>query len=184
MKFISSGHCSAPGPNYDPGAPGINGRWEANETVLLRDAVISEINKRGYTDIVHDLNEESLNNYLHRVKPGESSIVIEFHFNAGPPVATGTEALVSIDADTLDKAFAAELALSTSLILDIPNRGVKSEATTRHKRLALMRKPGIVTLVETCFITNPADMASYDKNFQTLVRSYADLIIKYDSLIS
>jgi len=184
MKYISSGHCNTPGPNYDPGAPGINGHWEANETVILRDAVVAEIMKRGYTDIVQDLNSESLSQYLKRIKPGDGSVVVELHFNAGPVSATGTEALIGVDADRHDKAMAAEFASATSLILGIKNRGVKSEADTRHKRLGLMRETGIVTLVEVCFISNANDMAMYDQNFEALVRSYADIIIRYDLMLN
>lgn len=183
MKYISAGHCSAQGPNYDPGAPGINGRWEANETVILRDAVINEIKKRGYTDIVQDLDSENRNEYFQRIKTGDGSVVVEFHFNAGPRSATGTEALIAVDASRLDTAMAFELACATSVILGIKNRGVKSEATTRHKRLGLMRETGIVTLVEVCFITNASDMAAYDNNFEALIRQYADIIIRYDLMI-
>src|SRR5689334_11666950 len=152
MKYISSGHCNTPGPNYDPGAAGVKGRYEANETVILRDAVIAEIKRQGYADIVQDLNSENRNQYFQRIKTGKDSVVVEFHFNAGPPAASGTEALVAVDADAYDKAMAAEFGTVTSSLLGINNRGVKSEADTRHKRLGLMRETGLVTLVEVCFI--------------------------------
>lgn len=183
MKFLSAGHCNVKGPSYDPGAPGVNGRWEADENVKLRDRVIALIKERGYSDIISDLNSESRHQHLKRIKPGNGSVVVEFHFNAGVKSATGTEVLVSVDADRLDKAMANELVMATSLTLGIKNRGVKSEADTRHKRLGLMREAGIVALVEVCFITNPNDMASYDKHFETLCRYYADIIIKYDQMI-
>lgn len=184
MKYISAGHCNIKGSTYDPGAHGVNGRWEANETVILRDAVISEIKSRGYTDITQDMDEENRNQYFKRIRPGDGSVVVEFHFNAGAPEANGTEALIGVDADRLDKALAAEFTLATLMALGIKNRGVKSEASTRHKRLGLMRETGIVTLVEVCFISNTNDMAAYDKNFKTLVRCYADIIIRYDSIIN
>jgi N-acetylmuramoyl-L-alanine amidase len=91
--------------------------------------------------------------------------------------------LVGVDADRLDRSMASEFANSTATILGIKNRGVKSEADTRHKRLGLMRETGIVTLVEVCFISNKTDMAAYDKNFDKLVNRYADILIKYDALI-
>ncbi len=183
MKFISAGHCSLHGPNYDPGAPGTNGRLEAIETVILRDAVIAAIKERGFTDIVQDLNSENRFQYFKRIHPGEGSVVVEFHFNCGTATATGTEALVAVDATDLDKAMAAELASVTAATLGIRNRGVKSEALTRHKRLGLMRESGIVALVEVCFITNAADMRGYDTYFQRLVQQYADIIIRYDWMI-
>lgn len=183
MKYISAGHCNVKGTNYDPGAPGVNGRWEANETVTLRDAVINEIRNRGFTDITQDLNGENRNQYFNRIKTGDGSVVVEFHFNAGPETATGTEVLIEVDADRLDKAMAGEFATATATNLNIKNRGVKSEADTRHKRLGLMKETGIVCLVEVCFISNKYDMAAYDAAFERLVKAYADIIIKYDSLI-
>lgn len=183
MKFISAGHCTTPGPNFDPGAPGVNKRWEANEMVKLRDRVIQILLLKGFRDIAHDTNSESLQQYLNRIQPGNASMVIEFHLNAGIPEAHGTEVLVEVDADKNDIACATDFCNATSGILGIKNRGVKSEATTRHRRLALMKETGIVVLVEVCFITNKVDMAKYDANFEKLCQAYADLIIKYDNLI-
>jgi N-acetylmuramoyl-L-alanine amidase len=182
MKYISAGHCNVPGPNYDPGAPGINRRLEANETVILRDAVIAEIKRRGYSDVVQDLNSENRNEYFKRIKTDRTSVVVEFHFNCGAMGATGTEALIAVDADGWDKKMANDFAMLTSKITGIYNRGVLSEADTRHKRLGLMRESGIVTLVEVCFITNANDMMAYDRNFEKLVEGYADIIIKYDNV--
>jgi N-acetylmuramoyl-L-alanine amidase len=183
MKYISAGHCNVQGPNYDSGAPGVNGRLEANETVKLRDLVVAAIIRKGYIDIVKDINSENRNQYFKRIVTGSGSTVVEFHFNAGPPDATGTEALVGVDADRLDKSFAGEMSTGTSKILAVKNRGIKSEADTRHKRLGLMRETGIVCLVEVCFISNSADMKAYDMSFQKLAEYYADVIIKYDEII-
>jgi len=183
MKYISAGHCNTPGSNYDPGAPGVNGRWEANETVILRDAVVNELRQRGYNNIICDLDAENRHQYLNRIKTGGGSVVVEFHFNAGPLTATGTEALISVDAGQLEKEMAGEFAMSTSRILGIRNRGVKPESVTRHKRLGLMRKTGLVVMVEVCFISNANDMAAYDKNFNSLIQCYTDIIIRYDDIV-
>ena len=174
------------GANYDPGAPGVNGRLEAFETRKVRNRVIQILKEMGYADLVQDADGESLPQYVSRIKTGSGSMVIEFHFNAGVSTATGVETLVEVDASVLDIACARELSLTTSIILGIPvrgNRGVKSEADTRHKRLALMKEDGIVVLVEICFITNTIDMAKFDEHFEELCQSYAQLIVKYDDMI-
>jgi N-acetylmuramoyl-L-alanine amidase len=183
MIFISAGHCNYQGPNFDPGAPGINNRWEATETAILRDAVIAAIREQGGGNIMRDLDSESLKQFLARLKTDKSSVVVEFHFNAGPPIATGTEVFVGDQANAANKSLAATFANTTASLLGIRNRGVKSEVVTRHKRLALMRKPGIVTLIETCFITNHRDMAAYDRNFKELVRQYAAILLEFDSSV-
>lgn len=179
MKFISSGHCAVKGPNYDPGAPGVNNRWEATETVKVRNRVV-EILREAITDA----DGESLSQYLKRIKPGSGSVVVEFHFNAGPSSATGTETLIEIDGDKMDKACAKELTDATSRILGIRNRGVKTEADTRHKRLALMKEDGIICLVEVCFITNASDMKAFDLYFEELCQEYAVIIQKYDAMLT
>lgn len=184
MKFISAGHCITHGPNFDPGAPGVNNRWEANETVKVRNRVIEIIRSKGYKDILQDADTESLQQYLNRIQTGNGSMVAEFHFNAGPAAATGTETLIEIDADHIDKACAKEFTDTTARILGVKNRGVKTEADTRHKRLALMKEQGIVVLIEICFISNAKDMAAFDLNFEKLCQAYADLLIKYDNFIN
>ena len=187
MKFVSAGHCAIKGPNHDPGAPGVNNRWEAIETMKVRNRVIEIIKSRGYKDVLQDLDGESLSQYLNRVKTGNGSMVCEFHFNAGVPEATGTETLIEVDGDKMDFACAKEFSAATSIILGIPkrgNQGVKTEADTRHKRLALMREEGIIVLIEICFISNKNDMKAFDANFETLCQAYANILIKYDALIN
>lgn len=183
MKFISAGHCNVRGPNYDPGAPGVDKRWEANEAVKLRNRVIELIKCKGHKDIISDLDDERLSKYLDRIKTGTGSIVCEFHFNAFNGKATGVEMLVQEDADKMDLACAKELLDTTVSLTGLVSRGVKKESQSQHKRLALMRESGIVVLVEVCFIDNPNDMKAYDKAFEQLCQGYADILIKYDNLI-
>jgi N-acetylmuramoyl-L-alanine amidase len=185
MKFISAGHCATKGPNYDPGAQG-NKRGEAIETLRVRNRVIQLIKERGYTDIIQDADGESLREYLLRIKPGNASVVVEFHFNAFNGKATGVECVIGEDGDRLDRALATDLTNVTACILGLPKRsgGVITESQTHRGRLGLMRETGIVVLVEVCFIDNPDDMAKYDANFETLCSAYADIIIKYDNLIT
>lgn len=187
MKFISAGHCTTPGPNYDPGASGVDGRKEAIETVKMRDAVVSRLRGLGDTNIVTDLNNESLRQYLKRIKTGNASMVCEFHFNAFDGKSSGVEVLVQEDADKMDIACAKDLAFFTAHTLELPlrgtNNGVKKESESHHSRLGLMREQGIVVLVEICFIDNAKDMTKYDNNFNILARGYADILYKYDALI-
>ena len=186
MKFVSAGHCNVPGPTYDPGAPGVNGRTEANETVKMRDAVVARLRDYGSTDIITDLNSESLSQYLKRIKPGTGSVVCEFHFNAFNGKASGVEVIVQQDADKMDMACAKELAAGMRSIMTLPFRGengVKKESETRHGRLGLMRESGIVVLVELCFIDNKDDMASYDLHFNELVNMFARVLHKYDLML-
>lgn len=186
MKYVSAGHCNRQGSTYDSGAVGVNGRKEADETVKVRDKVIWFLQQKGFS-VVRDYDTESLSQYLTRIQTGSGSMVCEFHFNAGPPTATGVETLVQVDYDKADYACAKEMSAVTSNLLGLSLRGkdgVKTEADSQHKRLGLMREQGIVVLVEVCFISNARDMKLYDEKFDALCEAYADIIIKYDNLIN
>jgi|SRR5688572_28054726 len=184
MKFISAGHNQKPGPNYDPGAVSGN-RIEAIETARIRNRVIQILEQKGIKDFARDMDGESLNQYLKRIKPGNASVVGEFHFNASSDSrATGVEVLVGADADRLDKACAKDFCDETADILGLKNRGVKSEADSHRGKLGLMREQGIVFLVEVCFISNPSDMKAYDEQFENLCQLYAALFQKWDLVVA
>lgn len=181
MIFISAGHHSKHPVNPDPGAIG-NGFKEGDLTIEFRDLVCYELDLLG-VKYIKDFDNETLQQYVDRVKTGDGSVVIEYHFDAATPQATGTTSLIEIDGDRLDKAFAKELADTTSLILGIRNRGVKSEAETRHGRLALMKENGIICLHELCFISNSDDIAKYNFKKKDLAKAHAQILIKYEKII-
>lgn len=163
----------------DSGAIGVNGRKENQEAIAFRDLVNTELVRRGVT-VVEDDDNETLGQYLGRINPEESDVVVEPHFNAFNGKATGTEVLVADNANERSKAMAKELVDGVARILRIANRGVKTESQSARGKLALMRKKGAVALIEICFIDNPADMAAYDRNRVNLACFVAGVIAKYD----
>ena len=162
MIFISAGHNNK-GIKTDSGAVG-NGHTEANLTVEFRNLVIAQL-KAKRVPYVSDNDDERLAEYLERIKTGNASVVLEFHF------------------DALDKAFAKELVDATAFRLGIRNRGVISEAQSHRGRLALMRENGIVCLLELCFISNIRDLTAYHENKLQLAKDISDIIIRYENLI-
>jgi N-acetylmuramoyl-L-alanine amidase len=175
-SFISAGHHLK-----DSGAIG-SGTQENLETIGFRNLVVPICKQRGLKVFVDD-DKDSLATYLSKIKTGDGSVIVEFHFDAFDGKATVSTAIVGVDADENDKAFAKELVDTTASILGIKNRGVISEAKSRRKSLALMRKTGIVSLLEICFIDNPSDMAKYNQNKIKLANEIAAIIDKYDKLI-
>lgn len=183
MIFLSSGHNSKSKTiKQDPGAV-ANGHKEGDLTIEFKNLVLTELHILGVTKVVTDSEEESLGMYLKRIKPGNASVVIEYHFDAASPTATGTTALIEEDATTLDKAFAKELADSTAKVLGIRNRGVKSETESHRGRLALMREEGIICLLEIGFLTNLNDLQAYQTHKSALAKTHAEIIKRYDDLI-
>ncbi|MGC4130238.1 MAG: N-acetylmuramoyl-L-alanine amidase [Bergeyella sp.] len=177
--FISAGHNTK--GQRDPGAV----KGPLIEAVLTEDfkKLVVPICVGLGLKVITDRDDERLSDYLKRIKTGAGSVVLEFHFDAGPETATGTTVIVGDDADRLDKAFAKELAEVTSATLGIKNRGVISEAQSRRGRLGLMREQGTVALLEVCFITNKDDMAKFNANKVELATKIAKIVKKYEDLI-
>lgn len=176
-SFISAGHHLR-----DSGAVG-SGTQENLEAIKFRDIVVNYCKSFGL-QVITDNDNETLAQYLTRIKTGIGSVVVEFHFDAAANnTATGTTCIVGTDADRLDRSFAKELVDTTARVLGIRNRGIITEAQSHRGRLGLMREQGIVALLELCFISNPSDMAAYNANQYTLGAEIAKIIKKYDDII-
>jgi N-acetylmuramoyl-L-alanine amidase len=181
MIFISAGH-TPEGLKKDPGAIG-NGYHEAALAVEFRNLVVAILRAKKL-EVITDKDDERLGTYLERIKTGNGSIVLEFHFDAAAsPTATGSTVLIGNDADRLDKAFAKELVEANASILGIKNRGVKTEADSHRGSLGLMREQGTVALLEICFISNPDDLRQYQKNKFTFAWKVAEIVERYEKLI-
>ena len=182
MIFVSAGHHSKRVAGSDPGAINKHGLKEGDVTIQFRDLISAELTR---LNIPHklDSDQETLQQYVDRIQTGSGSVVYECHLDAGPETATGTTSLVEVDANTLDKELAKELADKTATLLGIKNRGVKSEADTRHKRLALMKEEGIIVLHELCFITNDSDVAKLKAKMPELAKIVAQLLVKYENIV-
>lgn len=183
MIFISAGHHFQQ-PKPDPGAVATHDGKEYKEAELAADLearVCKILNSKGVKYIT-DRNDETLGQYISRIKPGSGSVVCEIHFNAATPAATGTETLVKTAASTHEWDMAKELSDGTAKILGIANRGVKTESQSQHKRLAILNTgAGISALTEVCFISNRQDMMRYLANVDKIAALYADVLIKYEN---
>lgn len=177
MIYLSAGH-----HNADPGAV-ANGFKEADLTKELRDLIVVELTAANQKFIL-DKDWETNSQYQSRIKPGTGSVLLDLHFNAATPSATGTEVFVSNNANANSQAFAKELADVTAHVMGITNRGVKREIQTRHKRLGILHKgAGVAALAEVCFITNAKEMEKYQCAKKQLAKEYAKILIKYENLI-
>lgn len=185
MIFNSAGHnikLSVRTKKIDPGAIGCEFR-EADLTVEQRNLVNNELAAAG-AKFISDNDNESLGEYLDRIKTGDGSVVLEYHFDAATSSsATGCTAIIGNDADRLDKAFAIEIVNTTSTILGIRNRGVITEGQSHRGSLGLMREQGIVALIEIGFITNCTDISKWQAKKKELAKEYAKILIKYETFL-
>lgn len=180
VTFPSAGHHLK-----DPGAT-YNGRQENLETIKFRDLLVLELKKLGIK-IITDKDTQTNRAYQNSIQPGDGSVILDVHFNAGGATATGTECLISdkeyYKPNSLSKRMADEICQITSTILNIKNRGTKPESTTRHGKLGILHQgAGVAVLWEICFISNKEDMAKYDANLEKLVKEIAKICKKYDDL--
>lgn len=184
MVFISAGHnAQSKTIKSDPGAIG-NGYKEGDLTIDFRNRVCKELDRIG-TKYTRDSDEESLSMYLRRINTGSGSVVIEYHFDAAASsAATGTTGLIEREADRLDRAFAKEITDATASILGIRNRGVITEAESHRGSLGLMREEGIICLSELCFISNKSDVNNYLKYRDALAKKHAEIITRYERLLT
>lgn len=180
VTFPSAGHHLK-----DAGAV-YNGRQENLETIKFRDLLVAELKKLG-VKVITDKDNQTNRQYQNTIQPGDGSVILDIHFNAGGEIATGTECLVSNEdyykPNSLSKRMADEICQTTSVVLGVKNRGTKPESTTRHGKLGILHQgAGVAVLWEICFISNKEDMTKYDANIGGLARAIAKICKKYDDL--
>ena len=175
MIFLFAGHSL-----NDPGAIGADGVPEAELTMEFKDLVFRELPS---AQVIRDDDQDSLKQLIQQIRPGSGSVLLDCHFNSAGRTASGTEIIIAEDANKNSKAFAAELAITTTAILDIPNRGVKFERDSHRGRLGILHTPaGIAALAEIAFISNPRDLQRYHSSKEDLARAYARILLKWDAM--
>lgn len=180
MIYLSAGHWKNESTGkQDPGAV-ANGVQENDLCTELRDLILPHL--AGYR-VTTDKDSETLSQYLARIKPGDASVVVELHFNAASPSATGAEVLVADKHNTISKDLAEELSTVIASNLCIKNRGVKTESQSARGKLAFVRQEGACALVEVCFITNKDDLKAYQDNKEILAQAIAYVLKKFDDKI-
>jgi N-acetylmuramoyl-L-alanine amidase len=180
--FISAGHSNVQGK--DRGAVG-NGYIEGQLTVELRDLIVKSLKEKGVTPTI-DSNDSLLAHTMAFFKniTTNTCIVLDLHWNAATPQATGTETLIPATPTDFEVRLASNLSDIVAKTLDIKKRGdykgkqgVKTEAQSHHGRLGWMKLTGQNVLMEICFITNKTDMESYQANKEKLASLIADTLI-------
>lgn len=184
--IISAGHTNVPGK--DRGAMG-NGYVEGALTVEFRDLIVQAIKCIDHkAKVIIDSNANALSHSItyFRDLVDKDSIVVDIHWNASTPRATGTETFVPSNPSQDELALANDISEQISKTLQIPKRGqfrgihgVKSESESHHGRLGWMKIIGINVLIEVCFITNVDDMQKYEDNKVQLSKEIAQIL--YDA---
>ncbi|AYQ31371.1 N-acetylmuramoyl-L-alanine amidase [Runella sp. SP2] len=180
MIYLLAGHTVQNGRGT--GAFGIDGFDEAVEAVKLRNDITAALRARG-VKVANEVNTSPLAQvvaWLRSLVKKEDK-VIDIHFNAAGPAATGVEVLIDDTPTEVERQFAEKLAATISRTLGIRRRGVlgvKRESESQHSSLAIISGPSVAinVLIEVCFLSNKNDVDSYRKNYAELVKNLADAI--------
>lgn len=176
--FIISGHS-----NQDPGAVLVP-RKESEETIIMKELLLHALTivrpKDLNIEIWQDNNDDSLSTVISKVnkKAKEGDILLDIHFNAAGESAKGTEVFIKTTASTKTKIIANRIVELTSKMLSTPNRGIKLETQTRHKRLGILHSKAHSILWEVEFITNKDFMSQYDILKERLSLGIANILIQ------
>jgi N-acetylmuramoyl-L-alanine amidase len=179
--WLSSGH----GGN-DTGAVG-NGYIERDLAIELRELIYNELEVLGICAEL-DKNSNALKETIQFFKNlvSSSCILVDIHWNAAGPSATGTEVFIPNTYTKLELELAGKLAKCMSDTLGIPLRGstngvlgVKTESLSARGQLGWMRLNGNNILLEVCFISNKSDMEKYQDNKSMLAFKIAKILYEY-----
>jgi N-acetylmuramoyl-L-alanine amidase len=166
--LISAGHSDT-----DPGA--VSGIFkEATLAMKLRDRVAHALKDKGVPCLKD--GADGVNDTLSRAislcnKVG--GLAVEIHFNAGPPTATGIEALCKPG----QKKFAQDLCIAIASITGIKlrgDKGWKADDSGQHHRLGFCEAGGVI--LEVCFITSAYDMSAYVTKKEAVAEAIAHVL--------
>ncbi|MBC1209454.1 hypothetical protein HB815_00800 [Listeria booriae] len=140
-------------------------------TKILRDAGHVVINNRT-TDTNRNISADAKLANKENV-----DAVLEFHFDAADVSAEGTTGFYC---DTSKESKRLAQCVNDKLDDVFKDRDVKSDVTTRHGRLGILRETNAVaTLQEVAFITNKNDMIKYNTRADEVARKAAEGLLSY-----
>ncbi len=154
MKYtITAGHS-----NTDPGAC-ANGFKEAELAAELRNIVALKLRELGHTVVTDGTgaSNQTLPVAISLIKG--SDLAVEMHFNAATPTAKGVEVIALDDKKELCQQLSTAIANVLQTSIRGHRGGYKHPSETPHKKLGYCTAGGLI--IETCFISNPGEMAIY-----------------------
>lgn len=167
--WISAGH------QANTGANGFIS--EGVEAIYLRNKITAYIREKAPNiEVVNDNDGDGLQTVINNMRKMNPDIMLDIHFNAATPTATGTETFISSEKS---KVLATELVEAVSNTLGIKKRGVKAENASQHNRLGMLHPTdGIKVLLEVCFVSCKADAESYTAHREELAEAIGDILIR------
>ena len=174
MLYLISGH------NGERTGASSNYLDEGLETIVLRNLICLNLTRLDFLDFETDDDKDNLNTVISKLKQKvkKDDILIDIHFNAADPKATGSEVFIPTDYDEVEKELAEKLLNEVTTTLNIKSRGVKVEGLSQHSKLGMLHLPCHTVLLEVCFLTNKSDVYRYKEKRELLAERIAEILIE------
>lgn len=185
--FLSAGHGGTESNGQrDPGAV-VAGTSEAQEMILLRDLVLTELRSRNFEvlSVSDDLSQAQTIDWINaRARPGD--LALELHAGAfNNPNLRGATVFYITNNDARKKH--ADLLLFSLLrrVPQLPNRGSQADTSTGLGRLAFCRDviPASL-LIEVAYLTNPEDRALLQGRRRDFAVGLAEGILAWNQAVN
>lgn len=158
-----------------------NGYTEFELMSKFRNKIVANAKLIGLA-IATDDDKETNSQYQGRIRQELKSgdVVSDFHLDSYNGKASGVTVFISNNAGADSKAMAQDYSKAFSTIMNIPNRGVKTEGQSQHPKLGILNMRGSAVLVECGFIDNKTDIDAFIKNMDILSWVAVAIMLKYD----
>lgn len=173
--FVTAGH------SLVSGGASAHGMREEELTIELRNLIVDALyNQDPELKVLVDNDTDSLSTVIAKIKREATpeDILLDIHFNAASGNAKGTESFVSSNARDKSNRIAERISELTAGMLKTPNRGVKVESQSQHKRLGILHTPASSVLLEVEFISNKEYMDNYQEMKERLAIGIANILVQ------
>ncbi len=179
--FISAAHGGKENGLLDPGSV-VAGTTEAQEMILLRDLVVSELRTQGIEvlSVPDDLSFRQSIDWIN-VRARSDDVAIEIHADsANNPNVRGTIAFYLANNDARKKQAQLILSALTKRLPKLPSQGAKPDTTAGLGNLAFCRLLTIPSLVlQVGFLTNPDDRFILQNQRRELAAALAEGLVAW-----
>lgn len=183
--FLSAGH-GGPSNAYDPGAV-VSGTTEAEQMILLRDRIISELRSRGFEVlwVPDDLSLRQTIDWINaRARTGDVALEIHGDAYSNPDVRGASCFYIANNSERKKHAEQVLLALLGRL-RGLPSRGAKPDTATGVGSLGFCRQVVLPSLLlEVGFLTNPQDRSIILNQRQTMAQGIADGLVSFSNAVT
>lgn len=163
----------------DSGAVGVDNAYESRKALELmteatkyaRSLGMAVVNNRT-ADVNRNINADAKKANNEKV-----DFLVEIHLDSATATALGTTAFYCDGSATSKK-----LAQCVNDRVDdyFKDRGIKPDTSTRHGRLGILRESNAVAmLLETCFISNKADMTTFKEKKALIAQAVIHGVLDY-----